>query len=177
MEFLELAKFLPTHWTETSRGYCGRINKSKIDQMFKKRKQLFIWFIQLYFYHRRLTDPAQVFPKDLQGWAQADLQRRLLLFPSFSTNPHNVLHLCNGLTNTARNTKASEPERNAEWEPNSVLHFSAYLPICWYLHSVPSLTHSTYIILYCSAGKRFSIICNYFLIWPIWEVIAAEKNE
>lgn len=119
------------------------------------------------FLPQRTKGPCTGFPKGfavLQRPAWADLQHRLLLFPSSSQTTTHDTPL---LTNSSLYTKTFEPGRNAKHEPNNMLSFPAYLPLLWYLHSVPPLTHSIYIILYCSAGKGFSIICNYFLIWPI----------
>lgn len=177
MEFLEFAKFLPTDWTETSQGYHGHINKSKMDQMFlfKKGKWLLTRFMNPSSYHtcRRLQDTTQFFSEDLQSCRQ--WHELTCNIGSYSSLPLRTTVCATPLQRAEKQLWTRR--RNKDQAPNRILHLSAYLPIFWYLHSVPSLSHSTYIILYCSAGKGFSIICNYFLIWPIWEVIAAEKNE
>lgn len=156
---------VPSHWL--NRATMAQKQKQG-DQMFlfKKGKELATWFIYLCFHHRRWQDPMRPWWRAavLQAPAQPDMQQGFLPCKASSDA-------------SAALTRAPRPTRSADWQPTSTLYFSAYLPLFWYLHSMPSLLQSTYIIFYCSAGKRFSIICNYFLIWPIWEVIAAEKNE
>lgn len=160
------------HWRETSHSYSGHINQTKKTHMFllKKYKWLNLTHPNL-FLPQKTKRPCPGFPKQRLAWAE--LQNHLLLSPSSSSTTHHVWPLTWAVPWPQRPLSQAA----TEWEPTNILPFSAFLPIFWYLHSVPSLSHSTYIILYCRAGKGFSIICNYFLIWPIWEVTAAEKNE
>lgn len=157
---------VPSRWL--SRATMAHKQKQG-DQMFllKKGKELATWFISLCFHHRRWQDLMQAVMKSCSpaGTSTTWHAAWLPVLQSFNWC------LC------STDTGAPQPSRNADRQPTSTLYFSAYLPLFWYLHFMPSLLQSTYIIFYCSAGKRFSIICNYFLIWPIWEVIAAEKNE
>ena len=146
VEFLELAKFRPTHWTETSHGYHGHINKSKIDQMFlvKKCKRLLIWFIQVCFYRSRLKDPAQVFLNDLQScreWvARADLQHQLLFFPASSANHHAWRTSAMGWQTCLWTQR---PRSQKETQSESQTAYFTSLPMCPYF-GIYTLCHPSH---------------------------------
>lgn len=155
---------VPSHWLNRVTTAHKQMQGDQTF-LFKKGKELATWFIHLCFHHRRWQDPIQAVMKSCSPTGAGTTRHAAWLLQS------SEWCFCSSVIG------ASRPSRSADQQPTSTLYFSAYLSLFWYLHSVPSLSQSTYIIFYCTAGKILSIICNYFLIWPIWEVIAVGKNE